>query len=115
MSYTHLSRSERFTIYQLRTQDKLKVREVAEHIGRSVSTIYRELKRNHTQENLYLPDSAHLQMQQRRQHSKQRFMSVSEASIARIKDRLKQYHSPEQISGRMKRVWKLPVLKPSIK
>lgn len=42
-------------------------------------------------------------MQQRRKQSKSAFSGVSEFCIAEIKTRLKQYHSPEQIAGRLKR------------
>jgi transposase, IS30 family len=42
-------------------------------------------------------------MQERRAQSKQKFMSINESSIEEVKQRLEQYHSPEQLSGRMKR------------
>jgi transposase, IS30 family len=42
-------------------------------------------------------------MQTRRAQSKQKFMSISESTIEQVKRRLEQYHSPEQLSGRMKR------------
>jgi transposase, IS30 family len=47
-----------------------------------------------------LPDTAQEKMQIRRQESKERFKSVSKATIEHLKKR--QYHSPEQIAGRMK-------------
>jgi len=42
-------------------------------------------------------------MQVRRQQAKTAFSCVSENCIFEIKQRLRQYHSPEQIAGRMKR------------
>jgi len=103
MSYTQLSRLERLKLYELRTIEKLTLSETARSMGRSKSTISRELKRNCLDERLYLPDIAHTKMQTRRQQSKQPFMSISLAVIGQVKQRLKQYHSPEQICGRIKR------------
>jgi IS30 family transposase len=42
-------------------------------------------------------------MQTRRQQAKQPFMSVSLSVLKQLKQRLEQYHSPEQICGRLKR------------
>ena len=42
-------------------------------------------------------------MQTRRQQSKQKFMSISASTLEEVKQRLEHYHSPEQLSGRMKR------------
>lgn len=68
-----------------------------------MSTISRELGRNRSEEGYYLPDRAQQRMQKRRQQSKTAFSQVSENCIFAIKERLKQYHSPEQIAGRLKR------------
>jgi IS30 family transposase len=103
VSYSQLSRSERFELHQLRTTTDLSLRRIAEKMGRAQSTLSRELRRNQAVENLYLPDTAHQQMQTRRQRSKQPFMSVIESCVEQIKQRLEKYHSPEQISGRLKR------------
>ncbi len=102
MSYRHLSASERFKLYQYRITDHLTMDEIAIKMNRVKSTISRELKRNRIAENLYLPDTAQVKMQTRRQQSKQRFMSISPSTIEQVKHRLEQYHSPEQLSGRMK-------------
>ncbi|NJM76103.1 MAG: IS30 family transposase, partial [Acaryochloridaceae cyanobacterium RU_4_10] len=67
------------------------------------STISRELRRNSIDAKLYLPDTAHSKMQTRRAQSKQPFMSIRESTITEVKQRLQQYHSPQQLSGRMKR------------
>ena len=42
-------------------------------------------------------------MESRRQQSKTAFSGITERCIAKIKARLKQYHSPEKIAGRIKR------------
>jgi IS30 family transposase len=103
MSYRHLSVSERFTLYQYRTKEHLTLEEIAEKMNRSKSTISRELKRNSLNKGEYLPNSAQLKMQTRRRQSKQKFMRIHLSSIEEAKQRLEQYHSPEQISGRLKR------------
>jgi transposase, IS30 family len=50
-----------------------------------------------------LPELAQQQRVERRRQSKTAFSGVAESSIAVIKARLQQYHSPEQIVGRLKR------------
>lgn len=103
MSYSHLSTTERFALYQYRTTDKLTLDEIATQMKRSKSTISRELRRNSVDGKLYLPDTAQTKMQTRRAQSKQKFSSISESTIEQVKQRLQQSHSPEQLSGRMKR------------
>lgn len=103
MSYTHLSASERFALYHYRSKEHLSLDEIALKMNRSKSTISRELKRNSLDKGDYLPDSAHLKMQIRRQQSKQKFMTIRLSVVAEVKQRLESYHSPEQISGRLQR------------
>jgi transposase, IS30 family len=103
MSYRHLSASERYQLYQHRKNGNLTMAQVAAQMNRSKSTISRELRRNSLDGAEYLPDSAHLKMRSRRQQSKQKFMSISASIVEEVKQRLQQYHSPEQVSGRMKR------------
>jgi transposase, IS30 family len=103
MSYGHLSRSEQFELYQYRIQENLTLDAIVSKMKRAKSTISRELKRNSLDGTLYLPDSAHIHMQTRRQQAKQRFMSMSQSTIVQVKQRLVQYHSPEQLAGRMQR------------
>lgn len=103
MSYTHLSASERFALYQYRAKEQLSLDAIAIKMKRSKSTISRELKRNSLNQGDYLPDCAQGVMELRRQQSKQPFSSVSPATIEQVKQRLQKYHSPEQISGRLQR------------
>jgi transposase, IS30 family len=103
MSYTQLSTTERFKLYQYRTTDQLTMDEIATQMKRSKSTISREIKRNNIDGKLYLPDTAQSKMQARRAQSKHKFTSISESTIEQVKQRLEQYHSPEQFSGRMQR------------
>jgi transposase, IS30 family len=76
--------------------------EIAIKMKRAKSTISRELRRNRLNETLYLPDTAQLKMESRREPSQERFMSVNESTIEQIKQRLELYHSPQQVCGRMK-------------
>ena len=103
MSYSHLSTTERLKLYQYRTTDKLTMEEVATQMKRSKSTISRELRRNSIDGKLYLPDTAQSKMQTRRAQSKHQFMSISESTLEQVKQRLELYHSPQQLSGRLKR------------
>jgi transposase, IS30 family len=102
MSYTQLSADERLELYRLRQTGGLSLRAIATCMGRSHSTISRELKRNQSPEQIYLPDSAQAQQKARRQQSKQPFVGISEICLARVKAQLRQYHSPEQIAGSLK-------------
>ncbi len=51
----------------------------------------------------YLPDTAQAQSETRRKNAKQPFKNVSESALELVKEGLKDYHSPEQIAGRLKR------------
>lgn len=103
MRYTHLSIAERIQLYKLRITERLTISAIGIIMKRSKSTISRELKRN-TEEvyKVYLPDTAEEKKRSRRGQSKGRFKQISSTTIEEIKQRLKQYHSPEQLSGRMK-------------
>ena len=103
MSYTHLSASERFSLYHYRSKEHLTLDEIALKLNRSKSTISRELKRNSLNRENYLPDTAQINMQIRRQQSKQKFMTIRPSVVEEVKQRLEDYHSPEQISGRLQR------------
>jgi IS30 family transposase len=77
---------------------------------RSKSTISRELSRNSSEvHKVYLPDTAEEMARRRRAKSQGRFKRVSATTIEEVKQRLEQYHSPEQISGRMKQEGKSTV------
>jgi transposase, IS30 family len=97
--YTHFSLSERFELYEYRIKENLTMDEIASRMNRSTSSISRELNRNCLHGKLYLPDSAQLKMQTRRQQSKQYFQSLSPSTVEQVKQRLAQYHSPEQLAG----------------
>jgi IS30 family transposase len=103
MSYSHLTSQERQLIYQWRVLEKLPFHIIASRLGRSQSSISREVQRNSHPQLGYLPDTAHTTARQRRQLAKSPFLSFSEEQVQLIKDCLKKYHSPEQIAGRLKK------------
>lgn len=102
MSYRQLNADERLRLYQLKQLNQLSIRGIARQMGRSHSTISRELRRNQSKDGLYLPDTAQVQRQQRRQAAKTAFQSVGDECLEQVKARLQQYHSPQQIAGRLK-------------
>jgi transposase, IS30 family len=109
MSYTQLTFSERHRLYELRTTTDLSLREIAAELGRDPSSLSRELRRNLNPGGVYLPDSAQGIKVERRSQAKLRFSNISEVYSTEIKQRLKQYHSPEQNAGRLKREGKLSI------
>ena len=103
MSYSHLSTLERAELYKLHVTEKLSMSAIAAKMNRSKSTISRELKRNiDKQHQVYLPDTAEEMKRTRRAKSKERYKEFNTATIEEVKQRLEQYHSPEQLAGRMK-------------
>ncbi|WP_271254650.1 helix-turn-helix domain-containing protein [Pseudanabaena sp. Chao 1811] len=104
MSFTHLSITERSELYKLRVIEQLSMTEIGCRMKRNKSTISRELSRNTDEREIgYLPDTAVALMQARRKQAKVRFQSISDKTIAEVKQRLEQHHSPEQLAGRMER------------
>jgi len=101
MSYSQLTASERNRFYELRHTTDLSLRAIALELGRNQSTLSRELARNQSEGEIYWPERAQEKMAERRSQSKTALSSISEVCIAEIKQRLKQYHSREQIAGRL--------------
>jgi transposase, IS30 family len=102
MSYTHLTPLERNQLYKMRVIDQLSISFIAQEMNRSRTTISRELKRNSSNNLLYLPDTAQQIAKERRQESKDVFGSISINTTDRIKYYLELSYSPRQLSGRMK-------------
>jgi transposase, IS30 family len=101
MSYQQLSPNERQQIYALKYEDYLSVRAIGRLLKRAASTISRELCRN-VCDNRYLPDTAQQMKVARRKASKEPFLKVSFEILESIKSSLREYHSPEQMGGRLK-------------
>lgn len=102
MSYSQLNPEERLELYRLQQTTNLSMRGIAKKMGRSHTTISRELRRNqHPELSIYLPDTAQTQAVQRREQSKQPFLKFAPNLIEQVQSRLKEAHSPEQIAGRL--------------
>jgi len=98
MAYTHLTPEER---HYIETRHKLKdsTMVIASALGRSQSTVSRELKRNRGQRG-YRHQQAHSKAQQR--HSdKPKTVKLTSMLVSDINALLEQQWSPEQISGRL--------------
>jgi IS30 family transposase len=98
MLYHQLTEGERNQIYALK-QALVSKREIAEHLGRSPSTISRELRRNRGLRG-YRPQQAHRKAQER--HHRPRRRKMMPGVIEWIEHKLKEDYSPEQISGTMR-------------
>jgi IS30 family transposase len=86
----------------MRVIDQLSISFIAQEMNRSRATISRELKRNSSNNLLYLPDTAQQIAKERRQESKNAFGSISINITDKIKYYLELSYSPKQLSGRMK-------------
>ena len=100
MNYTHLSIEERSCIRKY-YRDGLSYREIARLVGRNVSTVSRELRRNCTHMYdvpTYYPHTAQKKYLLRRSYC-HRGMYWNEEILAYIEEKLKATWSPEQIAG----------------
>ena len=100
MSYVHLTESERNVIYNMKYL-QYSVGDIASSLGKSRSTIYRELTRNANSDGRYIPDVAQIKA-----NSRKRFKVISPKTgnkilMTYVKSKLRSYWSPEQISGRL--------------
>lgn len=93
MNYTHLTREERYQIYALKKAGHIQS-EIANVLGRSPSTISRELNRNSGGRG-YRPKQAHRLAEQRHAVNARR---IDEATWRFAQDRLREDWSPDQIS-----------------
>lgn len=95
--YTQLSLEERYHIYE-GLSEKKSLKLIAQELGRSTSTISREIKRNLGQRG-YRPHQAHEFAQRRRSNNASQ---ITEDVWCYVEEKLKLYWSPEQISGALK-------------
>ena len=100
MGYRHLSIDEREVILKMRENSKT-LEEIAKKLGRSKSTISRELRRNVSSAGDYKPHLAQKYYLKRREDSKQPYKLQAEQLLNHVLDKLEQEWSPEQISGRL--------------
>ncbi len=101
MQYKHLNILEREKIQELLWQ-KASIRSIATAIGRSPSSVSREIKRSIPLQRKYTPRVAHEKALKKRK-SRGRKLRLKNLFIRRyVVEQLKQGYSPEQISGRLK-------------
>ena len=100
--YSHLTSEERDLI-DVRNAEGKGQEEIAKEIGRSPSTISRELKRNKSLKGLYLATEANKQAKERKSKAHQRTRIPNEFTRKYIEDKIINHQwTPEQISGRLK-------------
>lgn len=100
-SYKHFSTEERESLLVMLTKN-MKMSEIAKALGRSESTISRELKRNRSEDGSYSPSKATKAYYTRRTHCRRKRKLDEPHLRAAVEEKLKQYWSPEQIAGRLK-------------
>jgi len=98
--YKQLSYEERVKLCQLK-QSPLSIKEIARKLGRSSSTIYRELKRNEAPPGEYWPDTAEAITHNRRRRGSilDRDKKLREFVVTQLRCH---YWTPEQIAGHLK-------------
>lgn len=101
MTYHQLTSAERYMISALRKQG-LNQSEIGANLGRHRSTICRELKRNASRLGHYRPSNA-IEMTSGRRARSRRNLQFDYAQFKRVEDLLREYWSPEQISGHLRR------------
>ncbi|MCX6754221.1 MAG: helix-turn-helix domain-containing protein [Candidatus Nomurabacteria bacterium] len=100
MKYRHLSIEEREKIQELIWQKK-SIRSISEVLGRSTSSIAREIKKNKASNNMYTPRLANERALKKRK-CRGRTLRLKSMFIRRyVIDHLKKGYSPEQIAGRL--------------
>jgi IS30 family transposase len=104
-NYQHLSLSERIELYRMQ-KEGLSMRAIATALGRSASTISRELKRNSEPTKAWSGGYEAVRAQavsQRRRRWDARFKLARDAALrAYVRERLIAGWSPEQIAGQLK-------------
>ena len=101
MKYHQLSTEERYEIAAMR-QQHVGVAEMAKHLGRHRSTLYREVKRNQSVHDGRYRASHAVEKASGRQRRAQRNWRYGPAEFAPIELLIRKRFSPEQIVGRRK-------------
>lgn len=98
--YQHLTSEDRTIIYAL-LKEGYKGRAIATHIGKHHSAVYNEINRNKGLRG-YRPKQAQEKAQERRSKASRKKPKMTSGIKRRIKQKLNEKWSPEQISGHMK-------------
>ena len=97
MSYTQLTREQRYTIYALKKRGKTQT-EIAETIGVHKSTVSREIKRNTGGRGYRYKQAHRFAIKRRKCKANKR---ITDEDWAKVEELIKKQWSPEQISGRL--------------
>ncbi|NEA37615.1 IS30 family transposase [Streptomyces sp. SID13031] len=98
----YLDRDERYELARLR-EAGYSLREIGRRMGRSASTISRELRRNHApRTGQYQPERAHALAWQRQRRPKPSKLSQNPVLRAEVQRLLKKRYSPDQVAGRLR-------------
>ena len=100
MAYQHLTMDERNVIWRMRLLGKDQA-EMARCLGRSPSTISRELRRNAQFDGRYIPGVAQIKANVRRAAHIRRPKTGNAKLMGHVAQRLERRWSPEQIAGRL--------------
>jgi IS30 family transposase len=101
MRYHQLTSEERYVLSALRKQGLSQSR-IAQAMGRHRSTICRELQRNTRKDGGYRPFTAIERTNGRRSRSRRNWQ-FSDQDWGLVREQLKEFWSPEQIAGRLRR------------
>jgi IS30 family transposase len=102
MGYRHLNIDEREVILKMQAQ-QTSMRQIGERLERDAGTISRELSRNVSSTHDYKPHLAQRYYEKRRAESKEPYRLKENVFLREyVKKKLKEYWSPEQISGRIR-------------
>jgi IS30 family transposase len=101
VKYHQLSTEERYEIAAMRRQS-LRVAEMAEHLGRHRSTLYREVKRNRSAHDGYYRATHSVEKASGRKRRSRRNLRYGPAEFASIEAMIREGLSPEQIVGQSK-------------
>lgn len=101
MKYHQLTSEERYALSALRKQG-FNQSQIARALGRHRSTISREIKRNAREDGGYRPSTAQDYTNGRRSRSRRNWQ-FTEDDWGLVRQKLHEYWSPEQISGRFRR------------
>ena len=100
--YKHLNIEEREKLYLMRGQG-LTLRYIAAELGRSPSTVSRELRRNKSKSRAYSPSKAQKYYEKRRAFCGRKHILYSPEKRERIRRLVQEAHwSPEEISNRLR-------------
>ncbi len=102
MHHGHLTMTEREIIAQCRAES-LSQTAIARRLGRDPCTISRELRRNAEPDGGYWPSRAQARAGRRRRQAKRPWKLEGTPLEGEVGERLRQYWSPEQIAGRLRR------------